>query len=157
MVGSLKTAIKGLSALGCDPDRGIGVHDDLAAQLVRSCVLSLVLPSALLHAKEPHAVIGVAPNDVVRPILRRVGHDQDLHEVTRIVQSEEALDQLLDLSFFRCRPGRRKRCSATPLASSGSGMDLGDADPMIRNRSGIAEVGVGDQDKTRPRGRTERS
>ena len=82
-----------LEGVGGDPHGRIGVHDDVAAQVALRRVLRGRLAAADRHAQQLHTAVREAAHDVVRPVGGRVGHDEDLAAVGRIVDGEERLER----------------------------------------------------------------
>src|SRR5690606_40863559 len=81
-----------LDGVRADADGSVGVDDDLPGETRYGGVLRGGLPSPLGEPEQLHAAPGELHDDPVGIVRRRVGDDEDLTPVGRIVDGEERLE-----------------------------------------------------------------
>ena len=105
----------------------IGEGDDLPARLPDTPVLRRDLASALAADELDARVLGGEPlDDLVRPVGRSVGGDDDLDQLTRVVEVEQVPNAPLDhVALVVCRDDDAHR-----------GLDLAGIDPPAAHARG---------------------
>ncbi len=91
-----------------EPDRGVRVDDDVAANHLAGRVLERCFSAPNRHAEQLDPPVRVPSNDCVRLIGRGIRDHQYLPPVSRVVLSQQCLDGAGDLSsFIVCRNDHR--------------------------------------------------
>ena len=123
-----------------NPYRRIGIDDDVALEHRARGVLSGRLASATWQPQQLHTASGIAGDDIVRRIRRRIRHDDDLAPLRRIVEGEKTLDSMRDRS--RLVVGGKHDADERPVRGGLRRRRCAAAEGQQLEQRGIGDVGI---------------